>query len=255
MAKTKEQQVSGVSLNPEGFFEGGGLLDDLAATVVEAEFVMWDYNGKAPIPVPAAHLVLEGENKETHDQYWAAGKDFAPSGDGSSLVPTGTATGINKGSNFGILMASIVAAGFPANRLADSIKVLEGMEAHFTRVAAPKRNIQRQPRADGKEYDQTILTVSKVYKLPWEAAGKKGGAAKKGAAPTVDVDADSELVEVVTGILLERGEGITRQALSAAVFQAIKDNPNRNTLVKRVYDEGFLTSGPWEYKNGVVSMG
>lgn len=244
-------------MDPSTMYEGGGLLNDLDATIEEAEFVMFDFNGKAPIPSPTARFKLVGEDGEGHEQYWSVGKDFAPSDDGDSLVPTGTATSINKGSNFGILMSSIVEAGYPANRLTASIGDMVGMVAHFSRVAAPKRSIVKAPRADGKVYEDTILVVSKIHQLPWEKAAAKGkGTAKgKGAASPVSASIDDELVEAVQGILLEKGGEVTRQQLAAAAFQALKDNPNRNAMVKRVYEDEFLGNGPWTYEKGVVSLG
>jgi hypothetical protein len=252
---TKEMKNAGVSLNPTDMYEGGGLLDDLDATVEEAAFVMFDYNGKVPVPIPTAYFKLVGEDGEPHDQYWSIGKDFAPSQDGGTLVATGTATGINRGSNFGILMASIVEAGFPANRLTDSIKVMEGMKCHLNRIAAPKRGTVKAPRADGKVYDDTILVISKIHQLPWETPKKgKGGAAPvKGKAANEDLD--TELTEVVQNILMEKGGEITRQQLAAATFQALKENQNRNAMVKRVYEDEFLNNGPWIYEKGIVGLG
>lgn len=256
---TKESKSAnvGVSLDPTTMYEGGGLVDDLDATIEEAAFVMFDYGGKAPIPVPAAHFKLVGEDGEARDQYWSIGKDFAPSSDGGTLVATGTSTSLNKGSNFGILMASIVESGFPSNRLTDSIKVLEGMKCHFSRVAAPKRGTVKAPRADGKVYDDTILVISKIHQLPWEAKpGKKGATgATKGKAGGGDASMDEELMEVVQTILLEKGGEITRQQLAAAAFASLKENPNRNAMVKRVYEDEFLQNGPWGYEKGVVSLG
>jgi hypothetical protein len=253
----KKEAVGGVGLAPSAMYEGGGgLLDDVDATIEEAAFVMFDYNGKAPVPIPAAYLKLVGEDGEAHDQYWSIGKDFSPNEDGSGLVATGTATGINKGSNFGILMSSIVEAGFPENRLGESIKVLEGLKCHLARVAAPKRSTQRAPRADGKVYDETILTINKIYQLPWEKGAGKGKVGGKGAkvVGVEDSSLDEELQEAITGILLEKGGEVTRQQLAAAVFQSLKENPNRNAMVKRAYEDEFLKNGPWAYDKGTISM-
>lgn len=251
----------GVGLAPSSMVEGGGLLSDIDVTIKEASFVMWDYAGKKPIPVPAARFLMADGEGVDHEQYWSAGSGkFAPSPDGSRLVPLVGDAAINSGSNFALLIQSIVNAGFPENRLEDDITIFQGMKAHMERVAAPRRNIQKAPRADGKVYEDTVLIVTKIIKLPWEAAGKGGSKAKptgKAAPAEPEEGGEDEMsglaMTTVMGLLTEKGR-MTKQQLLGAVFQALKEDPNRNAIVQVINQDEFLKGGPWTYAKGSLSM-
>ena len=170
----------GVSLNPESFVEGGGLLDDVDVTIKEARFIMFDYEGKSPVAVPALKITFDPGDGELVTQCWSMGKatDWQPSKDGKKLIPIGSATAIVKTSNGGIFITSLINASFPSDRLADGdISCIEGLEAHVIRTPAPERT-----GIEGQKKNATILIIDKIIALPGENKKKSGKATKAGKA-------------------------------------------------------------------------
>jgi hypothetical protein len=260
----KQEQKAGASLRASDMVEGGGLLDDVEATITNIRFALWDYGGRVADQIPAVEVELETDNGEKATQYWSAGKskDWVPSADGRRLEPIGNAKGINVSSNAGILLTSIVNAGFPEDKIGDDISVFEGMVAHFIRVPAPKRSgLAKAPRADGRDFGEaTILTVDKIVKLPWEK-GKvaRGGATSKASgagarAPEQAQDLTTKATETAMAILADNPGGIPKAKLATTVFQSLKDDPDRNAIVQIVYKDDFLSAGPWKFEKGVVSL-
>jgi hypothetical protein len=257
----------GIGLGPSGFREGGGLLDDVDVKWKECLFEMWDYNGTQPTSSPALKVVMELENDDTAEQYFSAGsaKDWDISDDGKMLIPTGSATGLNKTSNLAILIASLVEAGFPEDKIGADCSVFEGLEAHMVRVPAPKRGgLAKAPRADGKTFEPTNLVVDKITKLPWEGKTGKGkaGAKDTGKAGTSsktkdeapETDLDTEAQELVQKILESNPKGLDKKNLASAVFKLVKGQPNANVLVQLVYKEDFLDCPLWDFdkKKGTI---
>lgn len=253
-------------LAPSGMSEGGGLLDDVDVTFKSCRFVKWDYAGKVPTSIPAAEVVMELEGvEEGVKQYWSAGNanDWMPGPDGKTLVAIGKATAIVSSSNLGILLTSIVNAGYPEDKLSDDISELDGMECHVARVPAPKRSgLTRAPRADGRAFEDTILTVSKIHKLPWEkkaakggGKGKGGGKAKVEAASGTAEDVATASTDALMAVLAENPDGVAKQQIPGLVFKAIGDSPLRNAVVKLVFTDDFLKEGPWEFADGKVKLG
>jgi len=258
----------GVSLNPESFTEGGGLIDDVDAIFKSCSFEMFDYNGKVIPPVPSLRADLEVDGEEV-TQYWSMGsaQDWMPSDDGMQLIAVGKVTGIRASSNGGIFLKSLIDAGFPVDKIGSDISAINGMQAHLIRVPAPKRaGLKKTPRADGREYDDTILTVSEILALPGEKknpAGKpkatpkgKPAAAAKAAATEEDGggEVEGKALEAVMAILAEAGS-IAKKDLPAKIFQTMKADPDRNAVVKLVFDDKFLSNGPWEYADGTLVLG
>lgn len=270
---------AGVSINPENFLLGGGLVDDANMVWDLVEFTMFDYGGKAA-PAPAIHISMtDQESGEQHDQYYSVGRaqDWTPSEDGKRLVAIGSASGIRGNSNGGILLASAVNAGFPVDQLSDDISVMQGTVAHMIRVPAPKRpGLAKQKNADGSDRESTILTVDEILSLPGEKKAVKGQPKKKapaGAPKTTKAaapapaptegeggegdDLASVAVEFVINAAVEAGGSIAKKSLPSKVFKDLKDNPNKAAISKMVFDDTFLGGEgvPWEYADGVVTMG
>lgn len=258
---------------PKNMVEGGGLLDDVDAVIKEMRVVNWDYNGKVPVPVPALKATLEIDGVDGgHEQYWSMGKgtDWQPSEDGFSVVAVGKATGITRSSNAGILIESMVNAGFPENKVTDDVRCFEGLKAHWTRVSAPKRagSAPKAPRADGRVFEDTILTVGSILSLPGEkkkatappkaAAGSSAPKTTAAPAPAAPVAADGDLddrcTELVMEVLAENPNGVTKSQLPGLVFKKVGKDANKNKIVTRVFQEDFLTSGAWTYEGGKVSL-
>lgn len=233
-------------------------MNDVDVTWKECRFELWDYNGKVVVPVPALKVSMEVEGiDEPVDQYFSAGsgKDWEPSKDGTKLVSIGSAKGINKTSNFGILMLSLIEANFPKDKIGEDCTVFEGMKCHMIRVAAPKREgIVKAPRADGKVYEDQNLIVDSIISLPWDKKGKATGkTAAQGKETTKPAgDAADKAQTVVMEILGANPKGLDKKKLAGAVFNALKADPDRNEIVKLVYDEEFLGGGPWTYEKGII---
>ena len=262
---------TGVSLNPETFTEGTGLIDDRDVIFESNSFVMFDYNGKRPPGVPAVKSVLKIDDEEI-EQYWTMGneKDWKPSEDGKQLLAIGSATGIRASSNGGIFLKSLVEAGFPADRLGEDISILDGLSAHVIRVPAPERGGLKKEKE--KKYEDTILVVSEIKALPWEAKKPKGapagaGAAVKGkgtvpskgkgtAAPKSEVGEEltQKAIDTLMGILAENGS-LSKKEIPGKIFQALKADEDKNAILKLAFSDEFLSAGPWNYADGVLTLG
>ena len=250
-----------VSLSPDDFTEGGGLVDDVDVVFKECRFDLFDYNGKIAQGVPSLKLSLELEDGEEAEQYYSMGSanDWMPSEDGKQLIAVGKAEHIRVTSNGGIFLKSLIDAGFPPEKLDDDISVLDKMEAHMVRVPAPKRpGLKRNKREDGRDFEETILIVSEIKTLPWESKGKakgkapaKGKTQSKSKAKDTGSDVDSVATETILAILADEGS-ITKKELPAKIFQVLKDNPDRNAVVKAAFDDDFLSNGPWTYEDGTL---
>lgn len=262
-----------VSLNPENFVEGGGLIDDVDVVFVECVFDMFDYQGKAD-PAPCLKITMECEDfDDPMEQYYSMGSanDWIPSDDGSQLVAVGKATNIRMSTNGGIFLKALIDAGYPADDLGDDITTLNGLQAHVIQVPAPKRNLKKTKKQEEREEKfgpPTILVVSEIVALPGEkkkpagapkkAAGKGKAANGKKAAgkktPEGDTSLNDKAITAIMEILSDAGT-ITKKELPAKIFQTMKEDPDRNAVVKVVFDDEFLANGPWEYDDGVLVSG
>jgi hypothetical protein len=254
-SKTAARQAApaGISLAPSTFLAGGGLIDDVDVEVVDAQFVLFDYNGKVATPVPALGLSLKelGDEGKTHDQYFSAGdaQYFAPSDDGTSLIPTGDKTSISSSSKCGLFLTSLVNAGVPESFLASgNIKDLVGMQFHVVQQAAPKRTggkFQGQQKENA-----TDLVVSKLIAMPGEGAaattkkpaGKAAPAKTNGAAAApVDEALASATEEAIINVLAQQGGTVLKKDISGLVFKSVDSkNPLRAQMMKLAFDDNFL---------------
>lgn len=255
--------AAGISLAPSTFSQGGGLIDDVDVEVVDAQFVMFDYNGKVAVAVPALGLELKelGDEGKVHQQYFSCGDAayFAPSDDGNSLIPTGDRTSINTTSKAGMFLISLVNAGVPETLLASgNIKDIVGMKFHVNQIAAPKR-----PGLQNQKEGATDLIVTKLISLPGEKAPARTGlgaktppanmaapkpngaaaAATQGTGGTVDEALASATVEAIIGVLAENDGTVLLKDVSAKLFKAVdKGNPLRASITKLAFDKEWLKS-------------
>lgn len=248
--------TTGISFKPSDAVEGGGLLDDEDVKVLKSRIVMFDYGGKAQ-PAPAIMWELERmDGSESVTQYWSVGKatDWLPSDDGKQLVAIGRATNLVNSSNGMMLITSLVNAGLPENRIGEDISIFEGLECHMNRVAAKREGLDNTKNS-------TVLTVTKIIKLPWEKSTKGKGKSKttsKGGATAPEDSSDNlEAIatEFVLKILADSPDGIEKAKLAPKAFQEFsKDDPNRAALVQLLFKDDFLNAGPWKYEGGKLSM-
>ena len=264
----------GVSLKPSKAITVTGLLDDVDVKIAEAKFAMFDYGGSTQ-PVPALKLALDPMDGSTPlEQYWSMGKatDWMPSDDGKELVPIGRATELTDSTNGMILLTSIVNAGFPESKLEDDISVLEGMECHVNRVAAPTR----KGLQNDKGKDKTILTITKIHKYPWDADAKPKTKSKPKTSTTTSskskskpatkandsVDIDALTTEFILSVVSDEDfmrdypDGLPKAKLAPEAFSRLaSDDPNRAKILQKSFDDTFLGSGPWSYEGGKISLG
>lgn len=258
------------SLNPENFLEGGGLIDDVDVVFKSCEFAMFDYQGKADA-APCLKIVMECDDfDDDMEQYYSMGSpnDWIPSDDGAQLVAVGKATNIRMTTNGGIFLKSLIDSGFPVDDLGDDITALDGTQAHVIQVPAPKRNLQKtakQKEREEKFGPPTLLVVSEIIALPGEkkkptgapkgkATGKGKTTGKKTGKKEASGDLNEKAMAAVMGVLSDEGT-ITKKELPAKIFQTMKEDPDRNAVVKVVFDDEFLGNGPWEYDDGVLVSG
>jgi len=268
-----------LSLRPSDA-QAGAFLDDVDVTLKECRFVVWDYMGKASKPSTALKITMEDPDSITHEQYYSAGDPdkVLPSPDGKTLIPQAGATGLNNNTNALAFISSIINAGFPEDKLGSDASVFDGLGAHVNQVAQPKR----QGLKDQKE-GKTYLLVTKITRLPWEAApakvAKGAPVAKPSPAPVAGPrpvqppmsqagqpgggNGDGVLTEkaraTVISILTEKGGTVPRSKLSQEAFRLLASDPDRNAIVKLVYDDAFLqqsvAEGVFAFDGTTVSLG
>lgn len=262
-----------VSLRPSDQQAGGGLIDDVDVVLLSLRFVEWNYGGKIETPVPALYVKMQDAEGEEHEQYFSAGdaKFLMPSEDGLQILnrPGSNRSGLNDNANASIFIASIVNAGFPEDKITNSIDCFEGLVAHVKRIAQPKRGGLINPGGGKPGREATVLTVESILSLPWEksklptaapkgapatkaAAGKPNGqAGKPAAAPakaaTSGAALDPALVEKADGKILELladerfGDGIPKKSLSTEIFRVLNGDSDRKAIMGFVLKDEYLT--------------
>jgi hypothetical protein len=243
-----------VSLNPETFTEGGGgLINDVDGEFSGFVFDMRDLKGGSNLnPYLCASFTAEGES---YDMYWSCGgsANWEVGAGGKSLKAKGTQKGINKGSNLGIFLASLYNAGFPKDKLGNDISILDGMQAHIIRVPEPERKGLNRPAAEpGRE--KTIITVSKINKLPWDKSKGAKPAGAKPKAPAASEALESEVVGIILTALADNPEGIAKKDIIKSVV-AQAESANRGAAMQMANNDSWLKGRTeWAYDNGVVKM-
>ena len=276
------EQIQGVSLNPDNFVEGG-LIDDFDGIIQKARFVLFDFNGKSDERIC---ILLEGVTKDgdAWSQYYSAGdpKRLTPSPDGTMAIPVGgSATSIVNSSNAAQLLTSVVNNGFPKDRLTRQITFLEGMGAHFRRVAQPERKGLKKKEDDQRE-NQTLV-VEKIHWLPGETPKFQPGVAKTAATgvpagvtsaaagipitpvaagmPTsgAAAPADDKTQAYIIQLLSSNNGKINKQVLPQQLFQVCSKDPDSNKILTIAFSNDWLGNAarPWKFdaNSGEISIG
>lgn len=250
----------GVSLKPSLLVEVTRLIDDEDVIIKEARFELYDYNG-TQAPSLAAKLALDQGDGEEVLNYASLGKaataNWLPADDGKTLTPVGKATGLANNSNWAIFVSALVNAGFPESRIEDDISCFEGLEGHVIRIPAPERKGLAKKRDD-----QTVLVINKIHKLPWEknkGKGKSSSPSKSSEkkSPSTSSDSGSNVSEkassFILGVLAKYPDGIEKSLLPTEAFAMLKDDPDRNAIVKLIFEDEFLNSSDnWKLEGGKV---
>jgi hypothetical protein len=244
-------------------FSKGGFIDDVDATWLNTKFAMYDYQGKAdPAPAFIADVMVDGD-EEPHQQAWSCGaaKDWEPSPDGKFLVPARDGVErIRQNTKFAILMKSLIDAGFPKDALGSGdAGVFEGIRVHMIQIPAPEYRGLDKPKKtgkDGKEYAATIPVVSAVLEVA-ATSGKKGKKGSTTAAGGADEGSSVEeaAVAILTGMLMEAGGSLKKtQIPTLAVKNAdLKSDPNKTVIMKKMFEDKFLTKN-FTFADGTVSL-
>lgn len=254
-----QTQAQALSFNPNDAVQGG-LLDAADVIVRAARICMWDYNGKAKATT-AIRVQFEDGDGKLHEQYYSIGdpERYVPSEDGTQVLPTNGATGLNTSSNGYQFMKSLVDSGVPADFVTTDISKIDGIKLHVQQVAQPKR----AGLSDQK--DRTILLATKLIALPGQSpvkGGSKGSAnatAPAAAAASVSGDVADKAIIYISQVLAANGGTVPRAKVSQLVFQAAntaKDS-DKAALTKIVYDEKFLAENsgrPVENGTDVVAF-
>lgn len=271
----------GISLKPSEASTGGAVIDDVDVLIASCRFRLWDYNGKIPAPILGLAVGYVDDEGNAAEQVYSAGetKHFVPNEDGTEAVQVGTIPTLNDNTNAMAFLVSLVNAGFPEDKIGDKVNVFEGTRVHVKQAPQPKRpGLKNAP-----EGTKTVLLVSKIHYLPWDAP-KEAVAAAKGApkqakpaapagkaavtahAPAAAAAAQAAVggngealeakgIEIMLGILAAKGGTITKAQIAQEAFKALQADPDRAKLVQMVYKDDFLKAGPWTFDGTTVSMG
>jgi len=271
MAGQKETGT-GISIRPDAFKHGGGLINDVDALIKQARWGYSDFNGKAPNTL-VAHLTYEYEDadgaKLEEEGLYSCGKkgseNFTPSKDGKTLQQVGGESQLSDGCNFFTFISSVVNAGYPTDQIEGSdISFLDGLKVHLLREKQPERSGIAK-REDGRE--STVLCISKIYNLPGQAgtkaAGKgasapaaaKGGKANGAAAGSADVE--SAAVDAVLDVLGDAGGTLQKKEISQKLFASLKGKPMQKEIIQMAFRDEFLSAEgrPWTFADNTVSLG
>lgn len=245
--------MGNVSFKPETFIEGGALLDDINLDITYARFIMGDYDGKMMEKVPMLKMVVRSEEGEEHTQFYSVGGtgDFAPDDTGKGLNKVGSKSALVKSSNFGLLMTSLVEAGFDAGNINnDDISFLEGIRAHFIRKAVKREGLENK-----KGKDNTVLVIDRLLEAKKATAGK-GKATAKASAKVDNTALLDEVKNILIEVLSEQDESkIAKKNILGKILPKIKDNPAKKEIISTVTNDEYLGGqDEWVYAEGIISL-
>jgi len=245
-----------VSIKPSSFTDGGGLIDDVDATLTDIRYVMYDYDGKADEPVPVAKTVWDVDGEEQTVMYSVGGSgDFQPNDTGLALESLRSRSNLTKTSKYAMFIMSLIAAGFPEPSMDDNdISCLNGTKVHLLRKAVEYKGISKK---EGK--DSNVLLVSKLISMPGEgvsaAKGKGKGKAKGKAAAAPDGLEDLVVGEIQT-LLINADGTLTKKDMLTALLKADAIKPAKAAALKMANDDGWLSGrGEWSVADNTLTMG
>lgn len=258
----------GVSMKAENL-QQTGLLDDADVTITDAAYCMFQYPGTTTI-TPAARLLMTDPEGKVHEQYWSVGdaKKMVPSADGTTIEPAPGITniqGFGLSTNWGVFLAELGNAGFPQDKLGDSIKDLIGLGGHVVRKKVERKSKDQTPEQAKKQADNGVLVFNKIHKLPWEAgttapskvAGKITPTAANTPAATSG-GAKAKAFAVIANLLATDpafSEGIPKAQLSKAVFKVMAKDPSWKEVMGFLVTDEFLLDpeAPFLYDGSTIT--
>jgi hypothetical protein len=243
---------AGASLRP-GDAATGGYLDATDVDIKEARFIDSYPNGMVQTLLRVTYIAPDGKDRS---ELYSCGKtEGKPSADGKYLVPDTARLSAKSGAMR--FINSIIAAGFPEDRITTDVSVFDGTRVKLARQPAPKTGIAEH---DAKNKEELMPT--RVLALPEE--GKKAAApkavAKKptavapkaaaAAAPVVaeGVDVETEAVGIVVELLNAAAENtIPRNRIGHEIFKRVLKNARRAPIMALTNKDDFFTAEgrPW----------
>lgn len=272
-----------VTFMPDTFVEGGGLWDNKDVRFSNCRFESeWDAGGRKTVKSPAFVSdieFLDGDEPEA-ETGWTVGKDYKASKDSKSAekgVATAkgdylTGPNLRKSSNFVILVESLINAlpddkkeEYMEKLLSGAASAWNGLEAHMIRQKVERPGLEKQKRADGKVYDDTVPVIDTILKFPWDkkapagakAAATASGKATAGKTAAVDpAELDSKALMEIGRVLTEGS--MTKVDLSEAVFKNIPDPKIRQKIVNLLFNNEWLSEhaeeGGYEFDEGSETL-
>lgn len=231
-------------------FVAGGAIPDGEYRIAACQTVKFNYGGAGP-EVPALLVTYESKDGMLADQNYSAGKleSLVPSEDGKRFVhPGGDDAKVNKSSNFAAFINSIIAAGFPAEKLGDGdVSVFEGTKIVIENLAQPKR-------AGLDQKEKTIPLVRSIVSLPG-AHHKSNGKAATGSLNDEAISA----VQEALGSAKDHTLASSKLATNVMLRLAKNHDPNANAIKKLAGDTAWLAEnaerGGWSTDGDTVTLG
>jgi len=249
------------SLNPEEM-SSGGFFDDKEATIEDAKFEMYDFQGNSE-PAPCLGLTLrtgdEDEGEEPTRQYWSMGnrEKWMPSDDGDALVniSTNDRLTLSRQSNGVFMLQSMIESGLPADRLsAGKASILNGIKAHWVRVPGPVRKFKDAPEKKSAD----ILVVDQIIATPWDkgdeakVTGKKAAGKKETGKP--DTNLEDKAVEVMIQMLAENEGSIEKKDIPSRAYKALGNDPQKNNILALLFKPEFQLKHFSVSDKGVITL-
>uniref|UniRef100_A0A6M3JT52 Uncharacterized protein n=1 Tax=viral metagenome TaxID=1070528 RepID=A0A6M3JT52_9ZZZZ len=243
-----------VDIRPDLAGEGGGLVDDFDGTIADLRFVMTDYDGNVPDPVPVGRIAFDIDGEESVQLYSVGGNaDFAPDETGRGLKKLKSKAALTKTCKYIMFVDSLVQSGFPLNRLdpKDCSSVI-GTVGHFLRKAVEFKGLKRKK----DDRDSTVLLCTKIISLPGEDGGKGKAKGKSKSAAPDDTLADA-VAGIIQGVIIENDGEVAKKNLLSALFKSedVKALDDKKGALKLASDDTFLKSrDEWTYEEGMLKM-
>jgi len=242
-----------VNLRPDGFAEGGGLIDDFDGVISDIRFTMTDYGGSIQEKIPCARVVFDIDGEEDVSLYSVGGKgDFAPDDTGMGLIVLKSKGTLTKKSKFGMLLGSIVKAGFPLNQMdAENIGYLVGLKGHFLRKVVEYKGLAKKK----DEREPTVLLCTKVLELPGEAVKGKRKGKGKGKAAVVDSGLADALAMTILGLLADSDDPIAKTDMLSSLFKVPNLPGDKKSAIKLAQNDEYLSGrDEWTLEDGILKM-
>ncbi len=263
---------------PSGFKKGGGFLNNVDAVWTSYRFTD-DFNGepfkdgkitftdksgqKKTMDKPHslnAYLgfTLDGAEDEVFTTLKVAGDfdEWEVSEDEQTIAPVDGEKGLSANSAFSKFIYSLCnptdeTEGFPEDRLPEDainysaclgtrMRLVQRADAERTKEFGKKKTKQ------GKEFDRTDLLVETIYELPAVGGKVKGKATPvvkgKGKPTPQAPDLSDIATDALRQVIEANGGSIQKSRLRVKLLTLLKDEDQRDEVIKLIYDDKFLAA-------------